>query len=318
MSDLTLQLGEFVFARFEIPEHIEFGGDQKLIVHELVGGTRQIDAMGEVPNALDWSGFLVGENALSRALYLDGLRKAGQSLTLTWSELAYTVVIRSLRCDFVRSYRIPYHITCEVISDDTSPISQLVDPSPEQLIADDLSDANGLAALIGDGPLAGLMGGLNAAISTVGNFATASQSALNSITVPLQDVRDRVGILLTATNATIANVSTLGGVLPGNQVTAQIANITGQIGAVIEQPSLIQLDRTLGRMSSNIGSINAGTRSVTVAGGNLYAIAANAYGDPMGWTALAVANKLSDPSLSGITTISVPDYVDKSGGILRG
>lgn len=318
MSDLTLQLGKFIFGRFEIPEHIEFGGDQKLIVHELVGGTRQIDAMGEAPNALDWSGFLVGENALSRALYLDGLRKAGQQLTLTWSELAYTVVIRSLRCDFVRSYRIPYHITCEVVSDDTSPISQLVDPSPEQLIADDLSDANGLAGAIGDGALSALMGGLNTAISTVGNLAAAAQSTLNTVLLPLQAVRDRVGVLLVSTNATIANVTTLGGVFPGNQLAAQITNLTGQIGAVTEQPTLIQLDRTLGRMSSNIGSINAGTRSVTVAGGNLYAIAANAYGDPMGWTALAVANRLDDPSLSGITTISVPEYVDKSGGILRG
>jgi hypothetical protein len=318
MTDLTLQLGDFIFARFEIPEHIEFGGDQKLIVHELVGGTRIIDAMGEAPLALDWSGFLVGASALPRALYLDALRRAGKPLTLTWSELSYTVVVKALRCDFVRAYRIPYRITCEVVSDNTAPITQLVEPSPEQSVADDLDAANGLAGGIDDGALSSLMAGLTAAISTVGNLATAAQSRTNTVMVPLQAVRDRVGVLLSATNATIANVSTLGGVLPGNALTAQVANLTGQIGAIGDQPSLVLLDRTLGRMQSNIGTINAGTKTVTVGGGNLYALAADAYGDAMGWTALAVANRLDDPELAGIATLSVPPYTDQSGGVLHG
>ena len=55
-ADTVLTLGDFEFARYEIPEQITFGGDQRLVVHELVGGTRVIDAMGRADAPLEWSG----------------------------------------------------------------------------------------------------------------------------------------------------------------------------------------------------------------------------------------------------------------------
>jgi hypothetical protein len=53
----TLTLGDFTFARYEIPERIPFGGDQQLNVHKLVGGVRVIDALGADPMPIEWSGF---------------------------------------------------------------------------------------------------------------------------------------------------------------------------------------------------------------------------------------------------------------------
>jgi hypothetical protein len=318
MSDTVLKLGEFEFSRFEIPEVIAFGGDQQIVVHKMVGGTRIIDAMGEDPLALEWSGYLVGSTALDRALFLDGLRRAGNELALTWSRLSYTVVVKTLRCEFVRSYRIPYKITCEVVRDETAPIRALVDPSPEQVVSDDLDTANGLAGSIGDATLSGLMGGLDSAIAAVGNLATAAQSVLDTVLLPIEAVRSRVGVLLASTSATIENVSTLGGILPGNRLTTQVANLTGQIAAVSQQPILVSLDRTLGRMANNIAAINGGTKTITVGGGNLFALAATEYGDPMGWTALAVANRLDDPELAGIATLSVPPFTNDTGGVLNG
>ncbi|MES9433662.1 hypothetical protein ABEQ67_12180, partial [Cutibacterium acnes] len=77
------------------------------------------------------------------------------------------------------------------------------------------------------------------------------------------------------------------------------------------------MDVTLGRMGKNLGSINSGTKTVTQAGGNLYRVAANEYGDPMGWTALAAANGRTDPQLTGVNTIVVPPLNQTPNGVLN-
>jgi len=133
--DTTLTLGNFTFARYEIPEHIPFGGEQTLAVHKLVGGVRVIDAMGAAPAPIEWSGFFVGDAALERALYIDGLRKAGKPLPLLWSELSFNVLIQSFHCEFKRFYRIPYRIVCEVVEDLTAPVNVIAAPSADQLIS---------------------------------------------------------------------------------------------------------------------------------------------------------------------------------------
>ncbi len=94
--DTVLTLGDFEFAAYEIPEKISFGGSQHLTTHELIGGARVIDAMGRSDMPIAWSGVFDGENALERARYLDGLRIAGKSLKLTWSELSYQVIVAEL------------------------------------------------------------------------------------------------------------------------------------------------------------------------------------------------------------------------------
>jgi hypothetical protein len=317
MTDVALALGDFNFARFEVPESIAFGGEQKLNVHELVGGKRIIDAMGETPRALEWSGWFVGPNGLGRARYIDGLRKAGKAIKLTWSELAFTVVIHSFECTFQRFYRLPYRITCEVVSDDTAVIKQAPAPTPGQLINDDLASANGLAGNINNGVLTGLMGTLSTAIGTVSNFATAAQATVNSVLLPIQAVRGQVSILLQAAENTALNVTSLGGVLPVNLIQSQVFNLASQVAAVQTAGPLVNLDRVMGRMASNVASINTGTRIVTVSGTDLYSVAVDQYSDAMGWAALAQANSLTDPSITGVTTLIVPPLVNNNGGILN-
>jgi hypothetical protein len=315
--DTTLLLGDFEFARFEIPEQIPFGGEQRLTVHELVGGVRVIDAMGATPMPVEWSGHFVGDTALERALYIDGLRKAGLPLMLTWDALAFNVVIRSFHCEFKRFYRLPYRIACEVVEDLTDPVDYIAAPSIDQLIDDDMNTANGLASGVGDSTLSSLMGTLNSAISAVSSFASAAQSTLNSVLQPIAAVRSQVGILIQATNGAIQNVTTLGGILPGNPIAQQATKLLGQINAVNQSPMLINLDRVLGRMQSNIGTINSGTRQVPLAGGNLFSLASKQYGDAMGWTAIAQANGLKDPQVNGLANLTIPPYNNQTDGVLN-
>ena len=59
-----------------------------------------------------------------------------------------------------------------------------------------------------------------------------------------------------------------------------------------------------------------GMNTITVAGGNLFAIAAQQYGDATAWLQIARANGLSDPFLSGLVTLTIPPYdPTQSGGV---
>ncbi|WP_454751695.1 hypothetical protein [Cupriavidus necator] len=319
MADVVLKLGDFVFERNEIPESIAFGGEQALVVHRLVGGTKIVDAMGDYTGPISWSGWLEGQEALSRARQLTAMRAAGVALVLEWSELAYAVVIREFVPDFQRFYKIPYHITCEVVEDLTLSTAGFGDFSIDDLIDGDMLEATGYADAIGDSTLSGLMGAANTAVKTVNSFANAAQSTLNSVLQPIAAVRNQVSTMIASVNNTLVNVTTLGGILPNNPIARQVQQISSQIVAAQQLPVLVAMDRTVGRVQMNIGSIYASAKQLTTAGGNLMDMAAKEYGDAMAWTGLAKANPQlgGDPEISGVQTITIPPSKDTVGGILN-
>ena len=59
-------------------------------------------------------------------------------------------------------------------------------------------------------------------------------------------------------------------------------------------------------------------QTVTVAGGNLFRIAAEQLGDATQWVRIAQLNTITDPMLSGLVTLQLP-VVDPTagGGIVR-
>ena len=59
---------------------------------------------------------------------------------------------------------------------------------------------------------------------------------------------------------------------------------------------------------------------MTVVGGDLYRIAAQAYGDATQWYRIAQANNLVDPIVPGPVTLVIPDPATQptNGGILGG
>lgn len=67
--------------------------------------------------------------------------------------------------------------------------------------------------------------------------------------------------------------------------------------------------------------MNASTnkKTITVVGGNLFKIAQEQYGDATQWAAIADANGLTDPQLSGMQTLIIPSAsmaANYAGGIL--
>jgi hypothetical protein len=55
-------------------------------------------------------------------------------------------------------------------------------------------------------------------------------------------------------------------------------------------------------------------KTITVAGGNLFRIAAEQLGDATQWLRIAQLNGLNDPMLSGVLTLLVPDQNPNAGG----
>lgn len=316
MALVQVTLGDFTFVGMEVPERIPFGGDQSLTVHKLIGGQRVIDAMGADDMPLEWSGTFMGSTALDRARYLDTQRALGQPLLLTWDQLRFLVVIQHFEGNYEFPFRIPYRITCVVAQNQNMPVNTIAPASIDDQMDGDMNTANGLGSLIGDGPLSGLLGGLGSAISAVSTFANASQSTLNSVLIPAAAVQTRVQLLLGSTANTMQNVGTLGGIVPNAPASLSALNLATQVGAFTSTSSLISLQNVIGRMTTNLGSGSQNATVQTVAGGNLFSIASQQYGDPTSWTAIAKANGLTDPVLVGVQSLTVPNASDTAGGLL--
>jgi hypothetical protein len=55
-------------------------------------------------------------------------------------------------------------------------------------------------------------------------------------------------------------------------------------------------------------------KTITVAGGNLFRVAAEQLGDATQWLRIAQLNDIDDPVLSGIVTLIVPNQSANAGG----
>jgi len=313
MSDVKLKITGpdgfvFTFEDTEIPEDIQFGGDQSLAVHQLVGGARVVDAMGRSDAPLSWHGIFRGQNAEPRARYLDGLRANGQPVTVTWGGFSYLCVIKAFRPRFERFYWIPYSIHLEVVKDNTARVGSATIKSIDDAVAQDLANAKTQAASSNDSTLDGLLDTLDTAISAVSSFAKATQATINSVLAPIKAVQERVDTLIAATGNTLQTVTTLGGVVPNNPLSQQAAQLTANVTAQTQSADLYALRSTMARMSTNVSTANQGDtpKTVTVNGGTLYSVAANVYGDASKWQQIAAANGLTDPVLTGTHTLTIP------------
>ena len=76
---------------------------------------------------------------------------------------------------------------------------------------------------------------------------------------------------------------------------------------MLELEQCRELLNVLKIMEINLNLINTGSgKTRTVMGGNLYAIAAEEYGDAAQWALIAKANNLTDPVLTGTINLIIP------------
>lgn len=83
---------------------------------------------------------------------------------------------------------------------------------------------------------------------------------------------------------------------------------------------LYLIQNYLNRLAANLKLINAppNAQTVTITNGNLFALAAQFYGDATQWPLIAKANGLIDPVVEGLTTLIIPPYDNQdTGGLMQ-
>ena len=195
-----LTLGQVTFQNFEIPEMINFGGSQSMSVKKLIGGQRQIDAMGRDDDDISWSGLFQGSTANFRAAFLDGMRVNGAAIPLTFSQYNFLVVIKDFKPVFKRFYWIEYSITCTIFQDLNKPFPLLLPVAYDDAIGNALTEANDIAFVIANPSITSALALLSEAINSVSSIQNASASVIATITGPLNSAID-------VTNQQIASLS---------------------------------------------------------------------------------------------------------------
>lgn len=341
---LTTKTDEtFVFSGAEVPEEITFGGAQMLSENKLIGGRRITDAMGPDDAPLQWSGIFLYNSALSRARFLDSLRRTGGVCTLAWDELRYSVIVSDFHANYKKPYHIPYSITCSVIEDQTQLVDSVPIITPVQAIRRDMAQVNSLiscGSIGGDSTLATLGASLQSALTAVtdavqpiakglvdissplsqatkivgqaaqcaGEIANAVTNTVAAVAAPLAAFEAQVQKLITNAETAISAVATVGGVAPGNPVAKMVGNALSQVNAAVQLPALYELRSISNRMQSNLHAVSMPTspKQAIVGGGDLYQVALQQYGDASRWIDIAKANGLTDPTLTGIHTLTIP------------
>jgi hypothetical protein len=329
---LTTPNGPFTFSGAEVPEEIVFGGAQLLDVQKMIGGLRQVNAMGADDAPLQWSGIFLYSTALGRAQFLDSVRRQGLQCTLSWDALLYQVTIAEFHATYKYPFRIPYSIRFEVVEDQTQLVTTPPAPSPTDALTSDMASLSSLTNCIGDSTLNGLMGdlqssmssltsaaqpianGLKAVTSFVAGVANCAAQVVNTvapavlaISAPLAAVGVHVQSLITAAEVSVAAGS---GVLPGAAAAQTIVSVLGSTNAANQLPELYQMASTVARMQVNLPLVATPTsaKTITVGGGDCYTIAAQQYGDATRFTDILAANPQlgGDPVLTGINNLTIP------------
>lgn len=146
MTFFPVTLGGFSFQDFEVPENLPFGGRQMHAKNIMIGGKRQIDALGWDPSDINWGGRFRGAAAQSRAMALQAVAQSGRAVPLMWGGMFYRVLVEGFHADYQRPMEIPYEINCVVIDDPSAGIGSFIGSTLDSLVASDMSSARGFLA----------------------------------------------------------------------------------------------------------------------------------------------------------------------------
>lgn len=303
-------LGDFEFQGLEVPESATPGaGKQQLIMHKLVGGKRVIDVMGVDYEPISWSGWITGATAGERVTELETLRDAGNPLVFSLDGYHFNVILSNFTPRFEHVYRRYYSLELTVIERLDAPIStNALSGTLDALINSDVGDALGLSSIINVDSVTSAIGAVKDAVSQVQGFANATIDTVQTVVRPIVAAQQVVQSVISQVGASINDITTLGGLVPGNPVSNAANNVLREGAALTQLAPLYQMQSTLYRLQKNVlaGPLANGTSSVTTSNSSLQKIAADSYGDQSRWTEIAAANSIADPQLNGIQTIKIP------------
>jgi hypothetical protein len=145
MATDTLLLGAVEFTDFSAPAEMPFGGRQAMAIHKLPGGKRVIDTLGPDDADYSWSGEFFSNDAYTKALTLDGMRRAGQPIPLIFGGQFYLVIISEFTPHIARyPVHVKYSITVVVAESPMSGALDAVMAGIDAMVSGDLAGAMAL------------------------------------------------------------------------------------------------------------------------------------------------------------------------------
>lgn len=311
-----LIVGDFEFQGLEVPEAIDVGGKQQVVVHKLLGGFRVADVLGIDRDNLTWSGWMVGATAGDRVKVLEQIRDTGDPVTFTLGDRYFSVLVVYFKERFEHQYRRFYTIELLVIGSLDAPITEnALTGTLDSLIKSDLAETLGLSDLLQSDTVTGAIDGVKSAISTVKDavgqvqdFANATVETVQSVIRPIVAAQQLVQSTIAQVGKSVADVTSLGGLIPGNPIAKATNNLMRQATAMTNLAPLYQMQGVLGRLQKNVlaGPLANGTTSVTTGNTSLQRLTAEQYGDQSRWTEVATINNISDPMIFGIQEVKFP------------
>ncbi|MDQ0124709.1 hypothetical protein J2W17_003663 [Pseudomonas lini] len=304
-----LIVGDFEFTSLEVPESVTIGAKQQMVVHKLVGGRRIVDVLGVDYENIGWSGWMTGATAGERVSALETLRDEGLPLTFNMDGYYFSVLIQSFHARFEHVFRRNYSIELVVVSRLDAPITaNALAGTLDALINSDVGESLGLAGIINSDAVSASIDAVKEAVSQVQGFANATIDTVQTVVRPLVAAQAVVQSVIAQVGGSINDITTLGGLIPGNPVSTAANNVLRQSAALTQLAPLYQMQSVLERIQKNVlaGPLANGTSSVTTSNSTLQKVAADSYGDQSRWTEIAAANSIVDPQLDGIQTIKIP------------
>lgn len=242
----VLSLGGVDFQGWELPEEVPLGGQQAGTMQKMAGGFRVFDASGPDDAPIKWNGQFRGASAMSRAMALDGMRRAGGLQSFFVLGLAYSVIIRNFVFKPQRAgIEVPYEIELEVVQDLAQGIFGFAVASIDVVVGNDLAKAFGLFS----GAAAASIAVLQNVIQTVSPFATAPLSALAPANAAAHDALTLGAAAITAEDALIPADPFNGALLENGPI-----DLLAAVSALNTQTANLDGYAYLGRAATNLAN----------------------------------------------------------------
>ncbi|KXU99227.1 hypothetical protein AD929_15625 [Gluconobacter potus] len=265
-SAAPVVIGSVTLTGAEVPDSLRVGGQQRLVIHQLLGGSRVVDATGNDPARLTLSGRFLGVNALSRAQALEALRVAGKAITFSGAGLSAQVKIAEYWYDYtLKGAVIPYSIQLERSSVTTA----------------SSTSTSALSSLIG---------------SDAADALTSVSDAVSSVTSTIDDFSSEIGTVVGQITPLATLVGAGGGLADVNDALSGVSGITGAVTNLAAAPS------SVASLASSFTSATTTLSTVaSQAGANLSAITFDGAGS---LTTLAQNARIASTSVDGLASVT--------------
>ncbi|MBS1094938.1 hypothetical protein JK193_09735 [Gluconobacter wancherniae] len=226
-SSSPVILGSLVLTGIEVPDRLQVGGRQMLVVHRLPGGGKIIDALGNDPGRLELRGRFFGPDAQSRAQEIERLRISGEQVSFSAAGLSlqvwivqfvYTYEAKGALCSYILTLERPAEgeqngesttSLSEFLGEDTSSALQGLSDTVSELSTGIFTAAGQVGTIIGQvTPLATMIGagsafaGVSNALEVVNGVAQSGSNLANTPSA-LSGISNSLGIAKAGLNSII-------------------------------------------------------------------------------------------------------------------